>query len=253
MNILVDRNATAKLGDFGYCDSTAAAVSRAQRAGPRGTIAWMAPELLRDCQPSTHSDIWSMGMVMYELLTRIMPFQGLQRVSVVVRAVRAGAVPFAPRAVAAGAPPGFVKMMRLCWHSEPCKRPSVDQLLRQTRQLLREVGSDAVPQTSDDCASCSSLRLDYSESADLGAELGEDVEIQVSREELVPSRGGTNPQMEDPRTYDSLPSLPSENSGSPPSDDKSYGPLKLGNWDSCTASGAWEAKSAPAPGTPKRG
>ena len=240
MNILVDRNATAKLGDFGYCDSTAAAVSRAQRAGPRGTIAWMAPELLRDSHPSTHSDIWSMGMIMYELLTRIMPFQGLQRISVVVRAVRAGAVPFAPRAVAAAAPSGFVQMMRLCWHSEPCKRPSVDQLLRQTRQLLRDVGSDAVPQTSDDCASCSSLRLEYSESADLAAELGDDLEIKESNH----SRVGTNPQMENPptRSYDSLPSLPSD-SGSPPLDDKSYGPLKLGNWASCTASGPWEAKS----------
>ena len=76
-NVLVTRNGTAKLMDFGLAHSS-------YRQGPAqteqgvivGTVAYLAPELLQGQPPSPQSDLYALGILLYELLTGAQPFQG---------------------------------------------------------------------------------------------------------------------------------------------------------------------------------
>jgi Tol biopolymer transport system component len=84
-NILVARNALAKLGDFGLAKlldpSTSTGETRETRVRTRtglvvGTIAYMSPEQSLGKQLDARSDIFSFGVVLYELLTGRLPIEG---------------------------------------------------------------------------------------------------------------------------------------------------------------------------------
>jgi serine/threonine protein phosphatase PrpC len=74
-NILIDRNGTCKIIDFG-----SAWVAGIEEAAPgrgesfAGTIGYMAPEYYRGEPPTTRSDIYSLGVIAYELLTGRLPY-----------------------------------------------------------------------------------------------------------------------------------------------------------------------------------
>lgn len=73
-NILLDRHLTPKLSDFGLAReclsrpnhvTTVSANSRVAM----GTVAYMAPEFLRNSKPSSMTDVYAFGVVMLELFT----------------------------------------------------------------------------------------------------------------------------------------------------------------------------------------
>ncbi|KAL6649743.1 hypothetical protein ACP70R_013967 [Stipagrostis hirtigluma subsp. patula] len=75
-NVLVGRGGDgdgAKLADFG----AARLVSDAATRGPRGTPAWMAPEVARGAAPTPASDVWSLGCTALELITGNRPWSEL--------------------------------------------------------------------------------------------------------------------------------------------------------------------------------
>lgn len=82
-NIVCDRDGRPKILDFGIArqivDDIADHVTRtsaALAAGVEGTLAYMAPEAIRGEPQDERSDLWSLGVVLHELLTGTLPFQG---------------------------------------------------------------------------------------------------------------------------------------------------------------------------------
>lgn len=70
-NILIDHHRRAKLADFGIAQS---AMKTGEFAPSLGTLRYMSPEQVR-CQPTDHrSDIYSLAVVLYELLTGTIPY-----------------------------------------------------------------------------------------------------------------------------------------------------------------------------------
>lgn len=75
-NIMVDHSGAVKIMDFGLAREQG--TKRITKTGSTlGTVAYMAPEQLRGEEANIRSDIWSVGVVLYELFTGALPFNGL--------------------------------------------------------------------------------------------------------------------------------------------------------------------------------
>lgn len=71
-NILI-HNGQIKLGDFGFCKSLETTVDMA--ATMLGSPIYMAPEVLRGESYTSKADIWSLGVVLFEMLFGFCPFE----------------------------------------------------------------------------------------------------------------------------------------------------------------------------------
>lgn len=70
-NVMISRQGAVKLLDFGIARAEAAVLE----AGVRAKIAYAAPEQLAGAAPDRRFDLWSLGVVLYEALTRRRPFE----------------------------------------------------------------------------------------------------------------------------------------------------------------------------------
>ena len=82
-NIIVTRDGTVKILDFGLAVQRSVAsgdevdTTRSVELGSgAGTVPYMAPELLRGGRADARSDVWALGVVLFELLTGARPFRG---------------------------------------------------------------------------------------------------------------------------------------------------------------------------------
>ena len=73
-NILVDREGRASIVDFGIARATTKTWALATTV--LGTAAYMAPEAIEGSRPTPSSDVYSLAMVLYELLAKRLPFEG---------------------------------------------------------------------------------------------------------------------------------------------------------------------------------
>lgn len=71
-NILIDKDGKMKLADFGL--SRFSMSRRRHNYSPRGTIEYMSPEMLKGAPSNETTDIWSLGVLLYVLLTNTFPF-----------------------------------------------------------------------------------------------------------------------------------------------------------------------------------
>ncbi|KAG9457839.1 hypothetical protein H6P81_002347 [Aristolochia fimbriata] len=131
-NLLVDKNWTVKVGDFG--------LSRLKRETylttktGKGTPQWMAPEVLRNEPSDEKSDIYSFGVILWELVTEKIPWENLNSMQVI------GAVGFMHQRleVPSDLDPRWASIIQSCWHSDPNCRPTFQELLEKFKDLQKQ-------------------------------------------------------------------------------------------------------------------
>lgn len=87
-NILMDENGNVKITDFGIATSLAA-TSYTKTNSVMGTVHYLSPEQARGGVATKKSDIYSLGIVLYELLTGEVPFSGESPVSIALKHLQA--------------------------------------------------------------------------------------------------------------------------------------------------------------------
>ncbi|KAL0609200.1 Mitogen-activated protein kinase kinase kinase 21 [Plecturocebus cupreus] len=132
-------NKTLKITDFGLAREW----HRTTKMSAAGTYAWMAPEVIKSSLFSKGSDIWSYGVLLWELLTGEVPYRGIDGLAVAYGvAVNKLTLP-----IPSTCPEPFAKLMKECWHQDPHVRPSFALILEQLSAIEAAVMTE-MPQES---------------------------------------------------------------------------------------------------------
>nr|NP_001071829.1 mitogen-activated protein kinase kinase kinase [Ciona intestinalis]BAE06720.1 mitogen-activated protein kinase kinase kinase [Ciona intestinalis] len=129
-NLLLTNNGTVlKICDFGTaCDQ------HTHMTNNKGSAAWMAPEVFEGCQYSEKCDVFSWGIILWEVLTRRKPFDDLGGPAFrIMWAVHTGARPD----LIQGCPQPVESLMTRCWSAKPNERPSMDEIVVAMSDLMQ--------------------------------------------------------------------------------------------------------------------
>jgi serine/threonine-protein kinase len=134
-NILIGRDGRVKVTDFGIGRFTSASTSDMTRAGQMiGSPAYMSPEQVRGDRLDGRSDLFSLGVVLYELLTAARPFPGESITTLVYQILHTE--PRDPLSLKSDLPPATREVMARLLAKQADKRP---QNAREFLQELRRI------------------------------------------------------------------------------------------------------------------
>uniref|UniRef100_A0A8C7DUU5 Tyrosine-protein kinase receptor n=1 Tax=Naja naja TaxID=35670 RepID=A0A8C7DUU5_NAJNA len=131
-NCMVAEDFTVKIGDFGMTRDIYE--TDYYRKGGKGLlpVRWMSPESLKDGVFTTHSDVWSFGVVLWEIATLAeQPYQGMSNEQV-LRFVMEGGLLEKPD----NCPDMLFELMRMCWQYNPKMRPSFLEIIGSIKDEL---------------------------------------------------------------------------------------------------------------------
>lgn len=148
-DIVVSPDGEVKVTDFGLASALRACPEIADRLGMR-SIHYQAPEIAEGAAASVSSDLYSVGVVLYEMLTGSLPFDGPTAISIALK--QAKETPTAPRALNTGVPKSLSDLVMRAIEKSPQERfaNASDMLadLRSIRDALRVGRPVSVPQPS---------------------------------------------------------------------------------------------------------
>jgi serine/threonine protein kinase len=123
----------AKVCDFGMARSVESAHTGAeqQTRSALGPIKWMAPEQLERLSYSKMSDVFALGVLLFEIFARSAPWAGVAAVNVMVAVVRGERME-----VPAAVPRGVRDIVAACWRQTPGERPKSSAVAEQLAALL---------------------------------------------------------------------------------------------------------------------
>jgi pimeloyl-ACP methyl ester carboxylesterase len=143
-NVLVTDDGRIKLADFGIATLSDRDLNTTETGGALGTFAYMSPEQALGSDVGPPSDIFSFGVLAYELLTGRLPFTGTGPAAVLT-AIVSGRHP-SLSSIRAELPDELTAIVERCLHKEPAARfQTGSELARALRHALRsteEVAAD---------------------------------------------------------------------------------------------------------------
>jgi len=132
-NILLTRDGQAKVTDFGLARATTTS-TLTQSGALMGSVHYMSPEQARGGYTSERSDIYSLGVVMYEMLTGVVPFTGDNVVSIGLKHLQENPQPL--RELVREISPGLEQIVSRAMLKEQSKRyQSVGEIIRDLGHL----------------------------------------------------------------------------------------------------------------------
>ena len=122
-NILIDKDYMPRICDFGIAKFQDQLVTSAK---PVGTPHWMAPEMFGNDVYNEKVDVYAYGMILYEMITHKLPFQGIGTVEI-PRLLQRNQRPDLPPVL----PMALKKLVTDCWGRQPNTRPSFESIVEK--------------------------------------------------------------------------------------------------------------------------
>ncbi|XP_061736007.1 mitogen-activated protein kinase kinase kinase 20 isoform X2 [Nerophis ophidion] len=129
-NVVITADKVLKICDFGASKF----LTHTTHMSLVGTFPWMAPEVIQSLPVSETCDTFSYAVVLWEMLTREVPFKGLEGLQVawlVVEKEERLTIP-------SGCPASFAELMRNCWRTDPKERPTFKRILSTLESMWND-------------------------------------------------------------------------------------------------------------------
>ncbi|XP_062820167.1 vascular endothelial growth factor receptor kdr-like isoform X2 [Anolis carolinensis] len=145
-NILLSENNVVKICDFGLARDIYKDPDYVRKGDARLPLKWMAPEAIFDKIYTTQSDVWSFGVLLWEIFSLgASPYPGLQIDEDFCRRLKEGTRMRSPEY----STPEIYQTMLDCWHGIPTERPTFTELVERLGDLLQanvqQDGKDYIP------------------------------------------------------------------------------------------------------------
>ncbi|XP_015694233.1 serine/threonine-protein kinase STY46 [Oryza brachyantha] len=134
-NLLMDEHELIKVADFGVARVKA---ESGIMTAETGTYRWMAPEVIEHKPYDSKADVFSFGVVLWELLTGKIPYEFLTPLQAAIGVVQEGLRPVIPK----GTDPKLALLLESCWQQNPVNRPDFVQILQKLDEIAEEHGVD---------------------------------------------------------------------------------------------------------------
>jgi len=126
-NLLVDEFWHVKLCDFGL-----SRIKIAETMSRLGTLQYSAPEILRGERYTEKADVYSFGIIIWEILTEGIPYDGWPPLRVASDVAYKARRPDIP----SGIMPELQALTKVCWSDDPTERPEFSAILQQLENII---------------------------------------------------------------------------------------------------------------------
>jgi tRNA A-37 threonylcarbamoyl transferase component Bud32 len=136
LNVLMTRGGQdflVKIGDFGLAKIRHETSRQSSHSSSVGTLPWKAPEILRMAKHSEASDVYALGIVLWELATGCEPYEESDESTISAFVLRGDRLDL-PKNI----PNLFMELISRAWMHEPSKRPTCQQLLVSMKEGYSE-------------------------------------------------------------------------------------------------------------------
>uniref|UniRef100_A0A8D3DGQ4 receptor protein-tyrosine kinase n=1 Tax=Scophthalmus maximus TaxID=52904 RepID=A0A8D3DGQ4_SCOMX len=132
-NVLLTCRREAKICDFGLARDIMNDSNYVVKGNARLPVKWMAPESIFDCVYTVQSDVWSYGILLWEIFSLgKSPYPCMAVDSRFYKMVKRGYQMSQPDF----APPEIYTIMKMCWNLEPTERPTFSKISQMIKRLL---------------------------------------------------------------------------------------------------------------------
>lgn len=197
LNVLLDKYNQAKISDFGLSriasfngnDSEqqapeGTAQAKANKIGKAGTVPWIAPELFQGQEYTSACDVYSFGMVIWEIITRRVPYEHIAATELIAHWVQKGN----REEILKEAPEVLRELTLICWAGDPAMRPSMEA-------ALEKLSTNPVEDTAPLLSSPHSLPLCEEENSCLKPEEGSILTMGLAKEQAPSDKSSGDEQV----------------------------------------------------------
>ncbi|XP_051897296.1 mast/stem cell growth factor receptor Kit-like isoform X1 [Pristis pectinata] len=134
-NILLTNGRIAKICDFGLARDIRNDSNYVVKGNARLPVKWMAPESIFDCVYTFESDVWSYGILLWEIFSLgSSPYPGIPVDSKYYKMIKEGYRMLSPELASAE----LYEVMKACWDSDALRRPTFEQIVEMIEEQLSD-------------------------------------------------------------------------------------------------------------------
>uniref|UniRef100_A0A672M2N3 Mast/stem cell growth factor receptor Kit n=1 Tax=Sinocyclocheilus grahami TaxID=75366 RepID=A0A672M2N3_SINGR len=149
-NILLTQGRVAKICDFGLARDITTDSNYVVKGNARLPVKWMSPESIFECVYTFESDVWSYGILLWEIFSLgSSPYPGMPVDSNFYKMIKEGYRMESPEF----APSEMYEIMHSCWDADPFKRPSFGKIVEKIEQQISDSTKHVSPGSHEESGS----------------------------------------------------------------------------------------------------